>query len=409
VSGAARVPGALRARGEVRVPGELRRARASVSVVFGVCGAAFATWAARVPAAQHRLGLTPGQLAIALFGLAAGSVIALAVSGALITRLGSRAGAAAGAAVLCLGLPLAALAGSLPFFVAALVALGVGNGLLDVSMNAHAARVERAYGRPVFAGFHAFWNIGGLAGSGIAAAAAARHVSVAVEFPVTGAVLLALGLAAIFAGFLRGADEGQGGAGFAWPGRVLLTLGVVAFCGFVAEGTVNDWSAVYLSGSAGAPAAVASLGYFAFSVAMIGVRLIADRLVARIGAARLTGLAGGVAVAGYALVIAVPDPAAGLAGFAVVGLGVAPIVPLAWSAAGRRQPDAPGRAIAGVATLGYLGFLLGPVLIGGLAGLAGLRLALVAAAVAAGAVCFLAPALAEPVSPRAAARRRSRP
>ena len=358
-----------------------------------MCGAAFATWAARVPAAQHRLGLTPGQLAIALFGLAAGSVIALAASGALITRVGSRAGAAAGSALLCLGLPLAAFAGSLPFFVAALAALGMGNGLLDVSMNAHAARVERAYGRPIFAGFHAFWNIGGLAGSGIAAVAAARQVPITVEFPVTGAALLALGLGAIGTGFLRGADEGQGGAGFAWPGRVLLALGVIAFCGFVAEGTVNDWSAVYLSSSAGAPPAVASLGYFAFSVAMIGVRLVADRLVTRIGAARLTRLAAAVAVAGYLLVIAVPDPAAGVAGFAVIGLGVAAIVPLAWSAAGRRQPEAPGRAIAGVATLGYLGFLLGPVLIGGLAGLAGLRLALIAAAAVTGAVWFLAPVL----------------
>jgi MFS family permease len=127
---------------------------------------------------------------------------------------------------------------------------------------------------------------------------------------------------------------------------------------------------------------------------MIGVRLVADRLVTRIGAARLTRLAAVVAVAGYALVIAVPDPAAGVAGFAVIGLGVAAIVPLAWSAAGRRQPEAPGRAIAGVATLGYLGFLLGPVLIGGLARLAGLRLALAAAAAVTGAVWCLAPALA---------------
>jgi predicted MFS family arabinose efflux permease len=336
--------------------------------VFGVCGAAFATWAARVPAAQHRLGLTPGQLAIALFGLAAGSVITLAGSGALITRLGSRSGAGAGSALLALGLALVPAAGSLPLFAAALFALGAGNSLLDVSMNAHAARVERAYGRPIFAGFHAFWNIGGLAGSGIAAVAAARHVPIAVEFPVSAAVLLALALGAIRAGFLRGPDEGQGGAGFAWPGRALLALGVIAFCGFVAEGTVNDWSAVYLSSAAAAPPALASLGYFAFSAAMIAVRLVADRLAARIGAARLTRIAAAVAVAGYALVISVPQPAAAIAGFAVIGLGVAAIVPLAWSAAARRQPGAPGRAIASVATLGYLGFLAGPVLIGSLAG-----------------------------------------
>jgi MFS family permease len=129
---------------------------------------------------------------------------------------------------------------------------------------------------------------------------------------------------------------------------------------------------------------------------MIGARLVADRLTARIGAVALTRLATVIAVAGFALVIAAPGPAAGVAGFAVTGLGVAVIVPLAWSAAARRQPGAPGRAIAGVATLGYLGFLLGPVLVGGLAGLAGLRLALIAAAAVTAAVYVLAPALAGP-------------
>jgi MFS family permease len=158
-------------------------------------------------------------------------------------------------------------------------------------------------------------------------------------------------------------------------------------------GTVNDWSAVYLRSSAAASPAVASLGYFAFPVAMIAVRLVADRLVTRIGAVRLTRIATLTAVAGFALVIAVPDPAAGVAGFGVIGLGVSAIVPLAWSAAARQQPAAPGRAIAGVVTLGYLGFLLGPLTIGALAGPAGLRLALAAATAVTLGVYVLAPAL----------------
>jgi hypothetical protein len=163
----------------------------------------------------------------------------------------------------------------------------MGNSLLDVSMNAHAARVEREYGRPIFAGFHAFWNIRGLAGSGAAGLAAGLHVPLTIEFPVTGAVLLALSWWAAGTRFLSGRDQGQGTSGFAWPSRVLLPLGAIAFCGFIAEGTVNDWSAVYLTSSSGASAALASLGYFAFSVAMVGVRLVADRLAARVGVDRL--------------------------------------------------------------------------------------------------------------------------
>ncbi|WP_245645807.1 MFS transporter [Pseudonocardia acaciae] len=171
---------------------EAARARVGVSLVFGVCGAGFATWAARVPAAQQRLGLSPGELAVGLFALAAGSVVALVAAGPVIGRIGSRRGVVAGAAVLCGGLPLVALAPDLGVFVAALAVLGVGNSLLDVSMNAHAARVEERYGRPIFAGFHAYWNIGGLVGSGSGALLAG--VPISVHFPVAGAVLLAAAL-----------------------------------------------------------------------------------------------------------------------------------------------------------------------------------------------------------------------
>lgn len=294
---------------------ELRRARVAISLVFAVCGAVFATWAARVPAAQQRLVLSDGELALGLFGLAAGSVAALVLAGPLVTVVGSRAAVALGATVLCGGLPLVALAPGLPVFVAALVVLGVGNSLLDVAMNAHASRVEQAHGRPIFASFHAFWNIGGLAGAGIAALAAG--VPLIVHFTVVGAALLIAAYLAAGLGMLSGRDPGQGERAFARPPRWLLPLGVIVFYGFLAEGTVNDWSAVQLTGATGASAAVASLG-------------------------------------------------------------VSAIVPLAWSAAGRRAVDAPGAAIAAVATCGYVGFLVGPVLVGGVASAVGLPVAIAA-------------------------------
>ncbi|HET6499849.1 MAG TPA: MFS transporter [Amycolatopsis sp.] len=373
--------------------GELRRARWAVSVTFAVCGAAFATWLARVPAVCERLGLTTGQLAIGLFGLAAGSVVALLGAGALITTIGSRAAVLAGVTVLCGGLCLVALAPDPPVFVGALVVLGVGNSTLDVAMNAHAARVEEGYGRPIFAGFHAFWNIGGLAGSGADALLGAWHVGVSVDFTGAAVLLLAVAWWAASAWFLRGADRGQGEAAFALPSRALLPLGAIAFGGFVAEGAVNSWSAVYLTDVTAAPPALASLGYFAFSVTMIAVRLVADRIVRRTGPVLFIQVVTAVAVGGFALVIAVPVAVLGLLGFAVVGLGVAGIVPIAWSVASRRQPGSPGQAVAAVAACGYLGFLLEPALIGALAGGIGLRWALGSAAVVAAGVFFLAPAM----------------
>ncbi|MHA6626651.1 MFS transporter [Pseudonocardia sichuanensis] len=376
-----------------------RRARFGVSIVFLVCGAAFATWAARVPAAQERLGLTEAELALGLFGLAAGSVLAMLAAGPIIAVIGSRRASIGGAAVLCAGLPAVAAAPDLGLFVAALAVLGVGNSLLDVSMNAHAARVEDAYGRPIFASFHAYWNVGGLAGSGLAAGLAAAGVPIGVHFPVAAAVLLALALVATRA-FLPGADPGAGGPAFSLPGRALVPLGLIAFCGFLAEGTVNDWSAVLLVGETGATGSVASLGYFAFSIAMIGVRLVADRLVARAGAVAVTRTAAAVTVAGFGVVVLASAPAVGIVGFAVVGLGVSAVVPVAWSVAARKEPEAPGRAIAAVATCGYLGFLVGPVLVGALASAVGLRGAVLAVGVVMVLVLLLAPALRLPARPR---------
>jgi MFS family permease len=369
-----------------------RRARIGVSIVFLVCGAAFASWAARVPAAQQRLGLTEGELAFGLFGLAAGSVLALVGAGALVTLIGSKRTSILGATVLCAGLPAVAAASDLGLFVAALAVLGAGNSLLDVGMNAHAARVEDAYGRPIFAGFHAFWNIGGLAGSGLAAASAAADVPIGVHFPIAAAVLLGAALGAPTA-FLSGADPGASGPAFSLPGRALVPLGVIAFCGFLAEGTVNDWSAVLLTTAAGASESVASLGYFAFSITMIGVRLAADRFVGRAGAVPVIRVAAAVTVVGFAIVVLAPVPAVGIAGFAVVGLGVAAIVPVAWSVAAQKEPNAPGRAIAAVATCGYLGFLVGPVLIGALASAIGLAGAVAVAGASALVVFLLAPSL----------------
>jgi MFS family permease len=379
-----------------------RRARIGVSIVFLVCGAAFATWAARVPAAQERLGLSEGALALGLFGLAAGSVLAMLAAGPIITVIGSRRTSIVGAAVLCAALPAVAAAPDLGLFVAALAVLGVGNSLLDVAMNAHAARVEDAYGRPIFASFHAYWNVGGLAGSGLAAGLAAAGVPIGVHFPVAAVVLLVVALAATRA-FLPGADPGAGGPAFSLPGRALVPLGVIAFCGFLAEGTVNDWSAVLLAVETGASGSVASLGYFAFSITMIAVRLAADRFVARAGAVAVTRAAAAVTVGGFAIVVLAPAPAVAIVGFAVVGLGVSAVVPVAWSVAARKEPETPGRAIAAVATCGYLGFLVGPVLVGALASAVGLRAAVAVAGAVMVLVLLLAPTLRLPARRRVGA------
>ena len=380
---------------------EVRRARFGVSVVFVVCGAGLSTWAANVAAIAQRLHLTSSEVTVCVFAVAVGAVFALVCAGPLLTVITSRTGVALGAVVMCAGLPLVGFAPNLPVLVSTLAVLGAGNSLVDVSMNAHAARVETAYGRSIFAGFHAFWSIGGLAGSGIAALMAFWQIPISAYFTGVAVVLfvLAVGMARWL--LLRGPDQGQAageGRAFALPSKAMLALGVIAFVGFVAEGSVNDWSSVYLHDVTRSSIALASLGYFAFSITMIVVRLVADRLVRRTGIVRFIRAAAITTVAGFALLVAVRVPGAGLLAYAVIGVGVSGIVPMAWSAASKKRPESPGQAIAAVAACGYVGFLTGPVIIGGLSQWLGLPFALGCIGAFSGVVWFLAPTMRTPTS-----------
>lgn len=341
----------------------LRVNRAAVSVVFAISGAAFATWAGRIPAVQERLGLTPGGLGVALVGLTLGATLALPLSGALIARLGSRRTTRAAAVTLCLVLFALPYAGSLPLLAVTLGAFGAANSVLDTAMNAQAVEVETGYRRPILSSFHGWWSVGGLLGSGVAALVA-RDVPVRVHFTVAGAVLL---VTALVAGRrLVGGGTVERTPAFARPTRALAALGAIAFCGLLAEGAAYDWSAVYLRDEAGASPGLAAAGFAACSLAMAACRFGADRMVARLGAVRFVQLAGAVSTAGIVLAVAVPNAVVAILGFGLLGGGLAGIVPVVFSAAGRAAPDRPGPALAAVATLGYLGLLAGPAAIGGI-------------------------------------------
>jgi len=353
-----------------------KRARLATSVVFAVNGAMFATWSARVPAVQLQLGLSPGALSIALLGLALGAVTALLLTGLLVARFGSNPVVAIGFVVFAAGLSLPGYAPDLATLTAVLACLGAGNSLVDVAMNTHGVRVEHAYQRPIFAGFHATWSIGGLVGAGIGALAAAADVDVSVHFPTAAVVLAGTGVLAMTVGFFPREHRPPPGAVLSLPGRQLLVLGALMFCAFVAEGTANDWAAVYLRSTADASPALSAGAYLAFSAGMVIGRLITDRIVMVVGRRRFLVTTCLLALTALALVLAVPTPAAATAGFVLFGLGLAGLAPVLFSAAGDLNPRSAGPAIAGVATVGYLGFLTGPVLIGGLAEISSLRLAM---------------------------------
>ncbi|WP_437291855.1 MFS transporter [Sorangium sp. So ce406] len=385
------------------------QARRAVSVMFLANGIAFASWAARVPAVRERLGLRDSALGLALLGVAVGAILAFRAAGPLVARLGSRRVTRVSAMLLCAALPLPALAPSFAALVAALVLLGMSNGLMDVAMNAQAVEVERRHGRPILASVHGMFSLGGLIGAALGALAAGMAVSPAVHLLAVAAVLAVV---ILDAGGALSADARPEPAVAAVAGSAegrrstrLLLLGLIAFCSSVGEGAMANWSAVYLRDELHTTAAVAAIGYAVFSLAMLVGRFSGDGLTQRFGAERLVRAAALLVAGGLGAALVVNVPIALLLGFGCVGAGLSVVVPLVFRA-GASAPDvAPGKALATLATLSYGGFLVGPPLIGLLADRFTLRggLAVVVALVLV--IVALAPVVARGPAARSSAAR----
>lgn len=369
-----------------------RAARRAVLAIFGINGFALSSWFPHIPAVQRKLGLSDGTLGLALLGTAVGALVATTASGWVIAHVGSRRATHAAVLTLCAALPLPGLAPDLPLLVLALVLLGAANGILDVAMNTQAVAVEQRYRRPIMSTFHGVFSLGGLASSALAVAIVAAGVGTVAHLVGAGIIL---GAAAFVASRWLLPDEGGRGSGhgpvFVRPSGPLIALGVVAFCGLLGEGAMADWSAVYLRNSLETGAGFAAAGYAVFSATMTLGRLTGDRLTARLGPVPLVRAGGSVVAIGLGLALILGQPAAALAGFACVGAGLSCLFPIVLSAAGRVPGIAAGSALAAVTAVGYAGFLAGPPLIGLVAQVTSLRLALGIVAVLGVTIVVLAP------------------
>lgn len=352
-----------------------RRARRAVAAIFFVNGAVIGTWAAHIPLVEKRLEISHSVLGFALLTMALGALVAMPLTGSAIGRLGSAKvmrGATAGLLLLFL-LPLVAPHPVLLF--AGLFLFGAANGVLDVAMNSHGVLVEREIGRPVMSSFHGMWSLGGLAGAGLAAALfplipPVPQALVAIVL-LSGAAFYALPL------LLPNSSDGtQGGPAFALPSRRTFGLGILCFLCMTTEGAVADWGALHLRDSLGLAAGPAATGFAAFAATMAAARFAGDRLRAALGSLLLVRLSALLSAAGLLVALLVPVPVLAIAGYALVGAGVANLVPVFFGAAGRLPGQAAGTGIAAVATIGYSGFLLGPPLIGFVADLTSLPVAL---------------------------------
>lgn len=358
----------------------MRRPYVAVASAFVIHSTVSGTWAPRLPAIKESLELSDGELGTALVGLAIGLLAGTRAAGAPVDRFGSRPVMLVGFPLLAATLLLPGLADSAITLFLALLVMGLASGALDVAMNAQGIEVERLLGRPILSGLHGLWSVGLGIGAGIAALAAAAGVNPLEHFAVVGAALAVASLVLLRGlvpahDHVRDDDTGREPVSVRWTPALVL-LGVIAFCSFVGEGSAADWSAVYMTQELGTSQALGAVAFAAFAVTMALARFAADPLRVRLGNVVLVRGGSLIAAAGLGIALLVHEPAAGIAGFALLGLGLGPVVPIAFSAAGDLDARATGRLVGRVATIGYVGSVAGPIMIGWLAEATSLRTSL---------------------------------
>ncbi|MFC6356627.1 MFS transporter [Luethyella okanaganae] len=346
-----------------------RRAQAGVVAVFFAHGLLFASWTAHIPFVKAHIGMDDGMLGVALLGIPAGSLLTVAVSSAVIPRLGSRRLVQLALVGSCLAGPFVGLTGSVLALFGALLVWGLFQGLLDIAMTTQAVAVEKARDRPIMNGMQASWSIGAFVGAATGTAGVALGTSLTLQLIIIGAPALVVGLW-LSTRMLTDVDPAaESTADAAQKVRhrvssVMLVLGGIAFATLLLEGAVADWSSVYLRESLDGGPAAAGLGYTSFALAMVIVRLFGNRLTARFPVHVLLPILTGVAAVVFASALLIGTVPAALIGFLVLGLGCGTVVPTVFSAAGRLQGTHPGFAVTVVSGIGWVGIFCGPPLIG---------------------------------------------
>ncbi|MFD1930015.1 MULTISPECIES: MFS transporter [Nonomuraea] len=340
----------------------------AIAAVFAVHGAVAGSLATRIPWIQDHLGLGAATLGLALLCPSIGAFVAMPMASRLSYRLGGATTTRILLALWCVVLALPALAPAPAALFAVFLLYGTAAGMCDVVMNAHGVVLERHLRRPIISGLHGMWCLGSLAGGGLGVLAAHTETDARVHLGTMALLLLVVGVIA-GRGLYRERSDGAEPAPrrFALPPKAVLAIGVVGFCGTFVEGASANWTAVYLTEVAAAGPGMAAAGYTIFMLCMAGARLAGDRLVHRFGPVAVVRVGGALAAVGGVMVVVARTPLLCVAGFALIGLGVAAIVPLVFAAAGHAGPT-PGEGVAGVATITYLSGLTAPAVTGWVAG-----------------------------------------
>lgn len=338
------------------------REQMATRALFFVAGFTSAAWAALVPFAKLNTGVNDGVLGLLLLCLGGGALVAMPLTGVLTTRFGCRLVMTVSVILLSLTLPLLAVINHTGLLALTLIIFGMGIGITDCAMNIQAIIVEKAAPKPMMSGFHGFYSVGGIAGAGaMSGLMLAGMGALQAAAAVTAICLLLLALS--YKGMLDYAWPSEGPA-FAVPRGAVLLIGIICFATFLAEGSVLDWSAVFLTEYRHVPESMGGLGFACFAVLMSLGRLTGDKIVAVLGRPQVVLWGALLAAGGLLLSVLSDNWLLALTGYGLIGLGCANVVPVMFSAIGRQTSMPQAVAVPAVTTLGYLGILAGPASVG---------------------------------------------
>jgi MFS family permease len=351
------------------------RSKKATQAIFLVCGLAISSWAPMVPLAKERLGLNDANLGYLLLMLGAGAIIMMPISGFLSHKYGTRIIILVSGLVAAISLPCLLIMPNPILMGLALFIFGSGVGTIDVAMNSHGIKVQNGYGKQIMSSLHGLFSVGGLCGSlglGILIKFGLNPLAAAISIAVLLIVILIYNYGRLLSKqiekSLTEVDASNNDQVKRKPGKVLnpsiIFLGLGCFVVFLSEGAILDWSALFLKENRNIDAEFSGLGYASFSIAMATMRLLGDNIVEKIGGKRVVIFGGMTAAVGIFLAVATTWIATSLAGFILVGIGAANIVPVFFSDGGKIKGMDSSVAITIISTMGYAGQLAGPALLG---------------------------------------------
>jgi MFS family permease len=343
-------------------------------VAYNLC---FSSWAARIPDVQSKFQLSEGQLGTLLLFLPIGSVIGLPIAGWAVHQYGSRRVIMIGSFAYALTLPLIGLAPSTWLIIPVLIVYGMLGNVMNISLNTQALDLEDQMGKSILASFHGLWSMAGFTGAGLGAGMIFLGIGTTGHYAIVTVLSIVIILSAQKYIVKEEIVAEGGGMVLKKPDDLLLRISMIAFLAMMAEGCMFDWSGVFFKKVVKADPSWIALGYVAFMGSMATGRFMTDRVTSRFGKVSVIQFSGLMIFIGLMMSVLWPTILIATIGFLFVGFGVASLIPVSYSIAGRSKLYSPSVALALVSTISFFGFLIGPPLIGFIADLFDLKVSFI--------------------------------